>query len=232
MLALNIIIGILLFFTFILSLKAKITIAYSDEVSLSVKVLFFKINILPSKEKGKGPHSMSAKKAKKIRKKLEAKEKKKAEAKKAKAKAKAEKKKAKAATKKKKSLGEILDMITLVKALVAKVIKKFWRHLRIDIARIKLKIATGDAASCAVAYGAITAAITTLFPLLERVKNFSLPDANEIEVCADFLGDGIEADIKISFSLRVWHLFDVALGAAATFIKHTFKRMLKQAKQN
>ena len=118
-------------------------------------------------------------------------------------------------------------MITLIKALVAKVVKKFWKHLRIDIARIKIKVATGDAASCAVAYGAITAAITTIFPLLEKVKNFSLPDSDEIDVSIDFLGEGIEADVKLSFSLRVWHLFDVAFGALGTFIKHTFKKMLK-----
>ena len=70
MTALWIIFIIVLFFVFLLSLKATVTIAYHDEVALTVKVLFIKIPILPKKERGRGPHSMSAKKAKKLREKL------------------------------------------------------------------------------------------------------------------------------------------------------------------
>ena len=63
--------------------------------------------------------------------------------------------------------------------------------------------------------------------MLEQVKNFSLPDADEIDVKADFLSEDFEADVRLSFSLRVWHLFDIAFGATGTFIKHTVKKMLK-----
>ena len=66
-----IVIGIIvLFFAFLLSLKATITIAYCGEVALSVRVLFFKIKILPAKKK-KYPRSMSAKKARKLKAKRE-----------------------------------------------------------------------------------------------------------------------------------------------------------------
>ena len=224
MLALKIIGIIVLFFAFILSLKATITIAYSDEVALTVKVLFIKIKILPSKDKAAGPQSMSVKKARKIKEKLAAKKKKKQAAKVEKAKAKEEKKKAK----KKKSLGEILEMISLIKDLAFKVIKKFFKHLRIDIARIKIHVAMGDAANTAVAYGAITAAVSLLFPVLEKVKNFSLPDADEIDIRADFLSDSIEADVMLSFSIRVWHIFDIAFGALGVFLKHQFNKMKKK----
>ena len=45
-----IVLGCILFFIlFIGSLRARITIAYSDELSLSVRVLFLKIGILPSR---------------------------------------------------------------------------------------------------------------------------------------------------------------------------------------
>ena len=44
---LYIFLGILLFFVFLFSLRAVITIAYSDEVALTVRVLFIKIKILP-----------------------------------------------------------------------------------------------------------------------------------------------------------------------------------------
>ena len=76
-----IIIGcILLFFVFLLSLRATVTVSYGEELGLSVKVLFLRIRILPKKEKKKGPRSMSAKKAAKLRKKRSDKQEKKAAA--------------------------------------------------------------------------------------------------------------------------------------------------------
>ncbi len=230
MTALYIIGGILLFFVFILSLKATITIAYRDEVALWVRVLGFKIRILPKKEPKVGPHSMSEKKAQKIKKKLRQKQQKKAEAKQKKAEKKAAEKE-QPKEKPKKSLSDILDMIDLVRRLLVKVVKTFFGHLRIDIARLKIRVATGDAATTAIAYGAITQAVNLLFPILESVKNFSLPKTRDIDIVADFVGEGIEADIQLSFKLRVWHLFHVAFGALFTAIKHFVKKMFRDQKK-
>lgn len=226
MTALKIVGAIILFFAFILSLKAKITVEYNDEVHLFVKVLFIKIGILPKKDKKSGPRSMSERKANKIKAKLE----KKAQKKRLKKQKKKEKKQAaKNAPKKKKSLSEILDMLEMVKDIVAVVLKKFFGHLKIDIARLKIKVATGDAATTAIAYGAICDAITHLLVLLESAKNFKTPKEKDIWVVADYLEDGITADIKISFSLRVWHVLHVALSALVKFIAHTIKKKDKKA---
>lgn len=217
-----IIIGcILLFFVFLLSLKATITIAYTDEVTLSVRVLFLKIKILPKKEK-KGPHSMSRRKAERIRAKARKKAQKKREAAKAKAEAKKQKKEA-AKEKPKKSMSEILDTVSMVRGIAAEVIRRFFKHLRIDVARVKIKVATGDAATTAVAYGAACTALNILLPVLAQVKNFSLPREKDFSVEPDFLGETPELDVKLSFSLRVWHLFSVALGALKKFLAHKAK---------
>ena len=89
-----IIIGIiLLFFVFLLSLKATVTIAYAGEVQLFLRVLCFKIKLVPAKKK-KYPQSMSAKKAKKIKAKAAKKRAKKLAKKEAKEREKEEEKKA------------------------------------------------------------------------------------------------------------------------------------------
>lgn len=223
---------ILLFFIFILSLRANITVAYNGETILSVRVLCFKYNILPSAKKDRGPHSMSRKKAEKLKAKLEKKEEKKLAKRKAKAAAKAEKKRAKkegTAPKESKSLSEILDIIELVKDLLSTVVKKFFGHLRIDVARIKLKIAMGDAAATAIAYGAVTQSINLFFPILEGVKNFKMPKERDLDIQADFLSEKSEIDICFIFKLRVWHLLHVALAALLRFIGHKIKSMDKQS---
>ena len=217
-----IIIGcILLFFVFLLSLKATITIAYSDELTLKVRVLGISIRILPKKEK-KGPRSMSKKKAERIREKARKKAKKKREAALAKEEEK-KRRKEEARGKKKKSMSEILDTLTMVRSIASEVIRRFFRHLRIDVARVHVKVATGDAATTAVAYGAACTALNILLPVLSEVKNFSLPDEKDFSVEPDFLGDTPTLDVKISFSLRVWHVFHVGLGALSKYLGHQAK---------
>lgn len=230
MTALIVIGSIILFFLFLASLKATITVEYNGEVALSVRVLFIKIGILPSKEK-KRKKSMSKKQAEKLKAKLEAKEAKK-RAKKAQKKKEKQQKKADIASgkikKEKKSPGEILDIISLVSNLVKQVIGKFFSHLRIKVVRIRMKIATGDAAATALTYGAVTQSINVLLPLLDQIKTVSFPTARNIDISADFTSEESEIDIKLSFSLRVWHIFHVAFAALGELIKYFFKSLKRK----
>ena len=72
----------------------------------------------------------------------------------------------------------------------------------------------------------MTQAVNLLLPVLEQVKNFTLPDATELSIEADFLSEAPDIDVKLSFSLRVWHLFDVAFGALKHFVKYLVKAKL------
>ncbi len=221
---------IVLFFAFLLSLKATITIAYNGEVQLSVKILFIRIKILPAKKK-KYPKSMSAAKARKIKEKREKKAAKKLAKKKAKKQEKEEKKRAIASgkiQKEKKSAGEILDIISLVADLLKAVIGTFFKHLRIRIARIRLVIATGDAATTAITYGAVTQAINVMLPLLDQIKTVRTPQNKDIDISTDFCSDESEIDIEISFALRVWHLFHVVFAALGKLIKYIFKTVRRK----
>ena len=230
-----IVLGIIaLFFVFLLCLKATVTIIYCGEVRLYVKVLFLKIKILPAKKK-KYPRSMSAKKARKLKQKREKKLAKKAKKKAEKKQAKEEQKKAERSgdvKKEKKSAGEILDIISLVANLIKAVIGKFFSHLRIKVARIRLKIATADAATTAITYGAVTQAINVLFPLIDQIKTVKTPPNKDIDISADFCSDETEIDIEISFALRVWHLFSVLFAALGKLIKYIFKTVKRKAQSS
>ena len=105
----------------------------------------------------------------------------------------------------------------------------FFGHLKIKIARIRLTIATGDAASTAIAYGAVTQAINVLFPILDQIKTLKTPQNKDIDIRADFCSDESEIEIEISFSLRVWHLFHVAFAALGKLIKYLFKSAKRKA---
>ncbi len=223
---------ILLFFAFILSLRAKITVEYSGEVRLSVKVLFLNIKILPSKKKKKGPQSMSRKKADKIKEGLKKKARKKYEKSQAKKKKKQEKKelaKKHPEQKKKLSLSEILDIITMAKDILATVVKTFFGHLRVDLARMHINLALGDAATTAIAYGAVSQAALYLYEILEPLDGIDMPNVKDASINADFIGESTTVDIKVSVSLRVWHVFHVAFAALGKLIKHLVKMKAKKS---
>lgn len=224
MTALIVVACILLFFIFILSLRATVTVEYSDEVRLSVKVLFLKIKLLPKKKKS-GSFSMSDKKAQKIKKKL----KKKAEKKRLKKQSKKQKKEQeKAVPKQKKSLEEMLELLRMIKDIVSVVVKRLFKHLRIKLVRFRISVATGDAATTAIAFGAICEAVTLIFPLIDKLKGFDAPRTKDVSICADYLSDSSSFDVKLSFSIRVWHVFHIALGALGTLVRHLVRQ--KQAK--
>ena len=255
MTALYIIGGIILLFVGIGLLRATVTIEYKEDLALSVKVLFFNIKILPKKKKKPLDYKkFSAKKLRKLLKKQEEKEKKKA-LKKAEKKAKKEQKKVakkkaaadrRAAEKKLKRRDpaayyrqkeaekakklSISDILALIKAVLGTLVSRFRKHFRIKITRIRINVATGDAAKTAVMYGAISGGVAAILEILDRAMNVSYakPEDYDVDVTADFLGEKITADLKIAFSIKVWHVFDIlfrtAFSALSTFVKNKNKK--------
>ena len=223
LIALYIIGGILLFFAFIASLRAEVLIAYSDEFALTVRVLGIPIKIIPKKKKKIKLSAYS----KKNRAKYEAaqkekalkKSKKKAEKKKKKDAAKAKKKADKAAgkSKPKKPLSETIDMIL---DLVGVAVGRFGKHLRIRIARLHIGVATGDAASTAILYGAIAPSVACIAAFLDSTSTLRRPVKSDVDIHADYLSEKMVIDIEIGFSICVWQLFDILFRTGFRLTKH------------
>ena len=215
---------VMLFLVLLLSIKARIILEYRDEVTLTVRIMgLFSLRILPKQEKKpKGPHSMSRRKAQRIKRKLEKKAAKKAAKKRKKqlekeAK-KAEKEQEKREGKPKKSLTvpDVLDLIHLVAAVLKTLVGTFFKHLRVRVARLRITVATGDAATTAIGYGAITQALEVLYPYLEQIPTFRFPELSDIDVGIDYLKDSPEVDLRMEFTLRLWHVFAVLFRTIGT----------------
>ncbi len=223
---------ILLFFVIILTVKVRVTVEYSDDLRLTVGLWCFKIKILPSKPKKKsGPQSMSKKQALKIRRGLA----KKAQKKREKQLKKEEKKKQKNEQKEQKkknppdkekkglSLSDILGLIKMAGDVVATLFRTFLGHLRVDVARLHVNLAMGDAATTAMAYGAVSNAVYGLFEVLDKLKGFDMPDVKDVSINADFLGESTTLDMKVTVSLRPWHIFHTLFAVIGKALKHVFK---------
>jgi hypothetical protein len=71
-----------------------------------------------------------------------------------------------------------------------------------------------------------------LFHILEGVKGFDLPETRDISVNADFLAEKTDVDVKISFSIRVWHVFHVVFAAAGKAIGRLVKMYSRKQSQH
>lgn len=221
----------------ILMLKVQIIIEYNTDVALTVKIYGIPLRILPAKKRRVKP--MTAKEAEKIRKKREKAAEQKRQKAKAKAKSKAEKKRKaaekkerekndpearrkalEAKRKKKEESATLEENLDLVKKIVAFFFSRFFRHLRIDLARLHLIVASDEAAKTAMMYGVAVQAVAYVLAFLDKYANFHGLSKRDVYVDADFLSEELKIDVKIAFSIRLWHIFHLAFGALGRLIKN------------
>ena len=221
MTALIVILSIALLIALLLSTKVLLHIRYEESLTVYLRVLFVKIRLYPSKkEKKKHPHSMSKRKAQKIKDSLQKKPKE--EPKKRKSKKKEKKKEPKEAP-------DLISIISIITSFVKSFLRLFAGSVRIRSSRLHIVVATEDAADTAIAYGALTQAINLLFPMLDGIKTFKhLPRGKELSVRADFLSDTSKIDADVELYIRVGSALKAVCLAAIRAFKKAVKRQLRQ----
>lgn len=224
MTALIIILAIVILIALLLSVKVVLRITYADSLAIYLKILFVKIRLYPSKKREKKyPHSMSRRKAKKIKDSLEGKKKL------SKKKKKKQKKDKKGKPDKEEEAPDLISIVSIVTSFVKSFLKVFAGSVRLKFSRLKIVVASEDAATTAITYGAVTQGINVLFPLLEGIKNVKkLPPKKELSVRADFLSDSPSVDIDVNIYIRVGGALKALLVAAARTFKKAVKDQLKR----
>lgn len=149
MIALYIILGILLLLFLIMLIRVQVFASYTDELRLSVKVLFFRLTILPAppkKPKKKKPEKKPKEKKPEAEKPVEEPEKK-------------EKKPFLSRLKEKKGLTGLVELFTGLAEIAAGMLKKLFSHIVIHKLDVGIAVSSGDAASTAVTYGKLCSAV-------------------------------------------------------------------------
>lgn len=213
--ALIIIFSIIVLLALLLSLKITLRITYEDSLRVYLKVFFVKTRLYPSKKKEKKyPHSMSKRKARKIKDSLQ--------------------KKSKPKKKKKKEekpieKNDLISIVSITTNFVKNFISTFTRAVRIKFSRMHITVASEDAATTAILYGAITQSVNVLFPLIDNIKNVKkLPSGKELSVRADFLTDKPTVDIDINLYVRVGGALKALFSAGIRTFKKAVRDKIKE----
>ena len=205
--------ALLLLFILILALRVRLTVTSRESDCVEAKILVLTFRLYPRKKRIK------------LRK-YSKKQLTKAERKAAKKQTKKELKKKKRASqhKKKRTLAE---NIRLVRAISVSLIRRTHKHLRLHAVKLHVAVATGDAATTAVLYGAVSQSISYLLAALDRVTRLK---ATQPAVCVepDFTAERSRADVKIVFSLRVFGALATLFGVAFALLRNKITQKSKK----
>lgn len=190
---------ILLLLTAILFIRIKFDIVLENEISVKLNILGIKIPIFPGKQK-----KIKTKKFKSGY-------------------PKEKEKKKDTPVKKEKTIQEekipLGDKISTVLSLIKLLLSRFFKHLRLDVSNILVVVGAKDAATCAITYGIISQSVAYLLSFLEKNLHIYKKRSGEINVLCDFTSESIVYDVRISASLNIWQLLDIAISLVYNYFK-------------
>ena len=223
---------IVLFFVFLFTVHAYITIEMVDDMALTVRILGIPIKILPKKPKTYNPKHYTLKKirkrdakaAKKAAKKAAAKQKKKDEKAKEKADKKAElakmSKEERRALKeeKKASRPALTDLIPLVCKTLGLFFSRFFGKLHIKVAKLHVRVGAADAMQAAVIYGAVNQSVQYLVEFLRKISHVDGLKKADIRVEPDFLSEKIEFEFNLTVRVSLGNVLGALFKAGWKFL--------------
>lgn len=107
----------------------------------------------------------------------------------------------------------LTEIVTAFKDLVFGMLSRFSRHLKIEELRLRVLVASDDAAKTALQYGSVCAATGAVRAVAEGARRVDKQKVH-VEVECDFLAETPEIDAELCVSVRIWRLYVIALFAA------------------
>ncbi len=211
-----VLLGIVLFFVFVVSVPVRIILAYDDKIRVSVKYLFAKFDVLP----------LSPKKEKKPKKAIEPK---------------SEKEKKTDETPKEKKPNPILDMIKAnghdgmidVITNLGKVLGtyggKLFGSVVFNRLELDISVGTGDSAATAIKYGQTCQQV---FPVMGFICSNNLVRKYDINVEPDFLANRTEGKFYCDISICIRKITNATVAMIVRLIFKVLIKFFTGAKKN
>ena len=225
--ALTVILAVLALLLLALFLSVRFVVEYRDTVVLKLKILCFSRMLYPKNEKHVHekkytPRAIARRKQKALRK---------SERKARRAKKRAAKRKAPTGKGKRKQTTGLRENVVLVRTLVAALLRKTGKRLHLKVARVHIRVATGDAATTAILFGAVSASFSYLLAFIDRITDLRSGEKS-MSVVADYLSDRSGADVKLVFSMRLWEGLALLFHAALVVVGQRHRRKKRKIAPN
>ena len=208
--------GLLLLILILLFVPIALDIKTKDGISVILKIAFVKIRLAPKKEK---PVRLKDYRIRSFRRRR-LKEQKEYLLKNKRAKPHKQKKASGGQEEKVPLKEKATGALDLVKNVILRAVKKFGKHLRIDVYRLRVFVGGSEPDKTALTYGVICQSVSYITKLLDSHLNVRYPGRVEhrIYVGADFINSETVCDIHIAFSIKVWQILSCAVSALIGYI--------------
>lgn len=211
---LTVIFSIIAFIVLILSLPLKVSIGYDDKVSLSIKYLFIKLNLLPT-----DPN--------KPKKEKQPKEKKEEPPKDEEVKPKEKKPNPIVGMVKANGYDGMMEVLGNLGRVLKIFSGKLLKSVVFNEAYINITVGTGDAASTAIKYGKTCQKV---YPVMGFICNNNVVKNYDVNVEADFLANKTEGEFFFEMNICLRKIINSAIGLVVRLIFNVVLKFLKNGK--
>lgn len=112
----------------------------------------------------------------------------------------------------------LTTVIAMFRDLLVGLVRNFKRHLKIEELRLRVLVASGDAAATALEYAAVCALVEPVHQLAIQARRVR-KDRVQVGVECDFLAEKPEIDAEFYLSIRVWRLFWIGLRSTRSIMR-------------
>lgn len=179
-------------------LRIRISLTYTEKIAVDLRILFLRFRLYPKKKRIKVKRYTY----RRYRKRLLAQRKKERER---------AKKQAQPTPKKASKKRPFKQSMRLYTYLFKKLYIRILHHFRIDVAKLHVIVATGDAAQTAIATGIASQAVAYILQLLQDHAKFHRAYRSSVVVAPDFLAENSRIACNVTFSLRVYEIIDLGI---------------------
>lgn len=206
MTALIIIFSVLLFLFLVSLINVRVFAEYNDKPTVTLKILFIKINILNKKKKKKKTSADSNKQKKQKSKKDNAKPKKESK---------------KTSLLKKQGVSGLLDILKRLLSIAKGTLKNFFKYFVIHKFDVKISLGGDDPSEIATDYGTVCAVV---YPVMGRLYNTLNMEDYTADVVCDFTDNSKSRAYAYMYgSIRIIFVLKIAINALFKLIKTYLK---------
>jgi len=206
MIALYIILAILLCLFLLLMLRVRVILFCDEVIRVDLRILFLRFHLFPRKKKVKIRDYSYKRYQRRLQKAAQKKP---------------EKEGPKKPARPKQKL-PLRRRISLFVSLFDGIYQRFLRYFRIDIAKLKIDVATGDAAKTAILTGVVSQSVAYLCAILDEHTNLGRTYRAEIFVRPNYLAERSHVEGKFIFSIRILRLCELGIRFFYRFLKMKF----------
>ena len=200
-----ILLGIAIFIGLVLSLRVNLHIRYEDELKVYIKILFFKIEILPNTSKIFDGFKKNKEKPTHIIKDIKD-----------------------ADT----SSESIVDKLNTIRDILSILSESFHKHLHVKLSKIYVRVATGEAAKTAILYGAISTAVACIIAVIDDITNLKPIKDSSVSVEPDFLSEKTKIKLNISLYMSIAGIISVLMSSFIKYYSLKDKTQINSRKEN